>query len=361
MKKLNPSLPSDFQLDLIGFLQAKVIGQPEACREIAETVLAAKVGLAPVGRPAGIFLLLGPTGVGKTHVVEQLAEAVHEGLVRKLFKINGGEFSADHEVARILGAPPGYLGHKETSPVFTDQKLNERRSAIFPFTIILIDEVEKSSPALQKLLLGILDRGELTLGDGQLVHFEKTLIFLTSNLGAKELNRLTSASYLAPADTVSSSSAHAGALGAAKRYFSPEFFNRLDKTITFRHLEQEELRQVARLEIQRVEELVKGRGGHLPLVPSADALDWLVAQGFDKNYGARHLKRAISQHVTIPLSRLLASRQIPNVKLWEERIGIGLASGPDPKLEFFLLEEGERFPTVARKRKVVSEITASGA
>ena len=298
--KLNPDKPSSETKRTLDFLHRNVIGQAEAVAEITDLVSIARAGLADPNKPAGVFLLLGPTGTGKTHMVEKLSEALHG--IPLLMKINGGEFTNDHETAKILGAPPGYLGHRETQPLFTQKKINDKKTEKFPFTIILVDEIEKASPSLQKVLLNIFDRAKLALGDGTEVNFSRCIFFMTSNLGAKELNRLLGGGMGIAPGTISTSAAHAGALTTTKKYFSPEFFNRIDKTITFQHLEHADLLKILALELNKVE--VRGEGKFY-LKPTPQVLEWLVTKGYDKEYGARHLRRAVEQHVTLPLAKCL--------------------------------------------------------
>src|SRR5665213_3707069 len=147
-----------------------------------------QAGLAPENRPVGVFLLLGPTGTGKTRTVEALAETLH-GSARNVLKIDCGEFQMEHEVAKLIGAPPGYLGHRETQPMLSQQRLTAVTSDNCGLSLVLFDEIEKAAPSLTRLLLGVLDRGVLRLGDNSSVNFEKSLVFLTSNLGAKEMMR----------------------------------------------------------------------------------------------------------------------------------------------------------------------------
>ena len=165
-------------------LSHKVVGQPTAVEAIVPYVQVYQAGLAPEGRPAGVFLLLGPTGTGKTKTVEALAEVLH-GSEKNVLKVDCGEFQMEHEVAKLIGAPPGYLGHRETQPMLTQQKLNSVASEKSSLSLVLFDEVEKAAPSLTRLLLGILDKAVLRLGDNTTVNFERSLIFLTSNLGSR--------------------------------------------------------------------------------------------------------------------------------------------------------------------------------
>ena len=158
--------------DLVELLSRKVVGQPTAMQYIVPYIQMHQAGLSPEGRPVGIFLLLGPTGTGKTRTVEALAEVLHDS-DKKVLKIDCGEFQTDHEVAKLIGAPPGYLGHRETQPVLTQEKLQGVTSSDCPLSLVLFDEIEKAAPALSTLLLGILDRATLTLGDNSVVNFER--------------------------------------------------------------------------------------------------------------------------------------------------------------------------------------------
>src|SRR5271157_4831977 len=174
--------------DLTAVLSQKVVGQPAATRVIVPYIQMYQAGLAPEGRPVGVFLLLGPTGTGKTKTVEALAEVLH-GSEKNVLKVDCGEFQMEHEVAKLIGAPPGYLGHRETQPMLTQQKLNAVTSEKCSLSLVLFDEIEKAAPSMTRLLLGVLDKGIPRLGDNSTVNFEKSLVFLTSNLGSREMLR----------------------------------------------------------------------------------------------------------------------------------------------------------------------------
>ena len=174
--------------DLLRQLGERVVGQPQAMTQIVPYVHMHEAGLAPEGRPVGVFLLLGPTGTGKTRSVEALAEVLH-GSQKNLLKVDCGEFQMEHEVAKLVGAPPGYLGHRETQPLLTQQKLSAVTSEGCSLSLVLFDEIEKAAPSVTRLLLGVLDKAVLRLGDNTSVNFESALIFLTSNLGARAMLR----------------------------------------------------------------------------------------------------------------------------------------------------------------------------
>src|SRR5256884_730448 len=229
--------PADPAADLTAVLSQKVVGQPAATKVIVPYIQMFQAGLAPEGRPVGVFLLLGPTGTGKTKTVEALAEILH-GSEKNVLKIDCGEFQMEHEVAKLIGAPPGYLGHPETVPMLTQQQLQAVTSSQCALSLVLFDEIEKAAPALSRLLLGILDKALLRLGDNTMVNFEKSLIFFTSNLGAREMMRGIHPEIgfhtHSPRDRADlTSKLESIALAAVRTRFSPEFVNRIDAVVTY--------------------------------------------------------------------------------------------------------------------------------
>ncbi len=228
---------------LVGRLSDLLVGQPEAIETIIPYVQMHQAGLSPEGRPVGVVLLLGPTGTGKTRTVEALAEVLH-GSSKHLLRVDCGEFQMEHEVAKLIGAPPGYLGHRETQPMLTQAKINAAGSEGNPIALILFDEIEKAAGSMNRLLLGILDKAALRLGDNSTVNFERCLIFLTSNLGAKSIQRATRPDFGYEAMLPAKSLADSGRLqsigmGAVRRKFSPEFVNRIDSVITYKPLDRD--------------------------------------------------------------------------------------------------------------------------
>jgi ATP-dependent Clp protease ATP-binding subunit ClpA len=314
---LDPTVTSNISQEFEIRLQSQVIGQEAAVRGIASTYQIFNAGMADPTRPIATMLFLGPTGSGKTHVVEAAAEILF-GDPRALIKIDCAEFQRSHEIAKLIGSPPGYLGHRETSPVLTQENLERMRTNRDPFTLVLFDEIEKASDALWQLLLGILDKATLTLGDNRRVDFSQTMVFMTSNLGAREMSELISGSIgFAPA-----SGSHLGAneLGqkicrtateAAKRNFSPEFMNRIDKVVVFHSLKHEDLRRILDLELGKVQlRIDEGGGEQFTFKLTISAKEFLLAEGIDNRYGARHLKRAIERLLVHPLANLSASGQV---------------------------------------------------
>ena len=299
-------------------LAERIIGQPDSLDAIVPYVQMYQAGLAPEGRPAGVFLLLGPTGTGKTRTVEALAEVIH-GSAKNVLRIDCGEYQMEHEVAKLIGAPPGYLGHRETQPVLTQLRLNQVMSDRANIAIVLFDEVEKAAPSLTRLLLGILDKGTLRLGDNNTVQFERTLIFLTSNLGAREMARelrptlgfeaisggATAADDYARLEDV--------AVSAVKRKFPPEFINRIDLMLTYRPLSGEAMEKILDIQLQELANHISKRLGErrFYLQVPRRARRFLLEQGTSSLYGARELKRAIHRHLMHPLSALVADGCVP--------------------------------------------------
>jgi ATP-dependent Clp protease ATP-binding subunit ClpA len=275
-----------------------------------------QVGLAPEGRPAGVFLLLGPTGTGKTRTVEALAEVLH-GSEKHMLKVDCGEFQMEHEVAKLIGAPPGYLGHRETLPMLTQQKLGSVASESCDLALVLFDEIEKAAPSMTRLLLGVLDKAVLRLGDNTTVNFERSLIFMTSNLGGREMRRELAPDFgfeaLAPrsGSRVERKLESIG-LGAARRKFPLEFVNRIDSLITYQPLDTASLEVIVDLQIEALEKHIANRleerAFELDVGPAARR--FLLTKGASREYGARELKRTILRHLTQPLAAMLANEEI---------------------------------------------------
>ncbi len=303
--------------DLTSILASKVVGQPNVISSIVPYIEMFQAGLAPENRPVGVFLLLGPTGTGKTRTVEALAEVLH-GSSKNLLKIDCGEFQMEHEVAKLIGAPPGYLGHRETQPMLSQQKLTAVTSDKSALSLVLFDEIEKAAPSLTRLLLGVLDRGILRLGDNSVVNFEKSLVFLTSNLGAKDMMReitpdfgfQSAAGGIAHAD-VGDKLKNIG-LGAVKKKFSPEFVNRIDHVITYQPLNAESFAAITDHEILNLQNHVNTRlGGRcFTIEVPFETRQWLIERGTSPEYGARELKRTIHKHLTQPLATMVAKNLI---------------------------------------------------
>jgi ATP-dependent Clp protease ATP-binding subunit ClpB len=316
---LDPTKTGKQAEDLENQLHHFVIGQDEAIHQIVRAYQTHVAGLSPVGRPIGNFLFLGPTGSGKTRIVEATAEALLKNS-RAVIKIDCAEFQHSHEIAKLIGSPPGYLGHRETHALLSQEALNQYHSESVKLSFVLFDEIEKASDALWNLLLGILDKATLTLGDNRKVDFSATMVFLTGNLGTAEMSSVVSPrlGFYAPSfdgpgcnGKLSTRVSRTG-VEAARRKFTPEFINRLDKIVVFKSLGDEELRRIVDIELEMVQQSIQAAAATKPfLVKVTDsAWEFLLLEGTDFRYGARHLKRAIERLLVQPLSNLMASGQI---------------------------------------------------
>ncbi len=299
--------------DLAADLRRRIVGQEEAIETIVPYVELYQAGLAPEGRPVGVFLLLGPTGTGKTRTVEALAEALH-GSERNVLRIDCGEFQMEHEVAKLIGAPPGYLGHRETQPMINQHKLNAVASERSALSLVLFDEIEKAASSLGRLLLGVLDKATLKLGDNTTVNFERSLIFMTSNLGAREMMAELAARFgFAAAEDGSASAGKLRRIGvsAVRKRFSPEFVNRVDRTLTYRPLDKAALEAILDLQLEALERHLSSRLGpaSFGLELSPEARVFLLEEGTSAEYGARELKRTIHRHLIQPLARLVLDKR----------------------------------------------------
>ncbi|MDT7806985.1 MAG: ATP-dependent Clp protease ATP-binding subunit ClpB [Acidobacteriota bacterium] len=299
-------------------LAARIVGQERAVRRMSGLYQIFLAGMNPPNRPVGTMLFLGPTGSGKTRVVEAAAEVLF-GDPNAVIKIDCAEFQHSHEIAKLIGSPPGYLGHRETSPMLTQENLDRYHNEESKLSLVLFDEIEKASDSLWQLLLGILDKATLTLGDNRRVDFSKTMVVMTSNLGAREMSELISGGIgFAPSkggknphDTEVDQKIYRTAVEAARRKFSPEFMNRIDKVVVFRSLKEHHLKQILELELQSVQDrIMKSAGTKFIFQCSDSAKDFLLKEGIDFKYGARHLKRAIERFMVYPLSNLVATDQV---------------------------------------------------
>jgi CheY-like chemotaxis protein/energy-coupling factor transporter ATP-binding protein EcfA2 len=332
--------------DLVTLLSQKVVGQSTATKAIVPYVYMYQSGLAPEGRPAGVFLLLGPTGTGKTKTVEAIAELLH-GSEKKIVRVDCGEFQMEHELAKLIGAPPGYLGHRETVPMLTQQRLAEATSPECDLALVLFDEIEKAADSMTKLLLGILDKGILRLGDNSVVNFEKSLIFFTSNLGAREMLRV-----IGPDIGFQSSSPRPRAdlttklegigLGAVRKRFSPEFVNRIDAVVTYQPLNIESMEMILDHDIKGLQRHVNSRLGEncftIEVLP--EARNFLLKHGVSEEYGARELKRTIHRQLTQPLATMVTRGEVNPSAIMQ----VGL--GDDEKLA--IREVGTTVPAAPR-------------
>lgn len=315
---LDPDQKSPRAQDFEERLTARIVGQERAVRRMSGLYQIFLAGMNPPNRPIGTMLFLGPTGSGKTRVIEAAAEVLY-GDANAVVKIDCAEFQHSHEIAKLIGSPPGYLGHRETSPMLTQENLDRMHTDDMKVSLVLFDEIEKASDSLWQLLLGILDKATLTLGDNRRVDFSKSMVIMTSNLGAREMSELISGGIgfapgkgsKTPNDTEVDQKIYRTAVEAARRKFSPEFMNRIDKVVVFRSLKEHHLRQILDLELQAVQDrIMQSAGTKFVFQCSETAKDMLMKEGLDYKYGARHLKRAVERFLVYPLSNLVATGQI---------------------------------------------------
>jgi ATP-dependent Clp protease ATP-binding subunit ClpB len=322
-RKLDPTRTGQEAEKLYKDLHKRIVGQNEAIDQIVNIYQMYVAGMNSPGRPIGNLLFLGPTGSGKTRLVESAAESL-VGDPRAMIKIDCAEFQHSHEIAKLIGSPPGYLGHRETHPLLSQEVLNQYHSEKIKLSFVLFDEIEKASDALWNLLLGILDKATLTLGDNRRVDFSRALIFMTSNLGAAEMGSILRPNLGFAAseierrhesgqldDDTTGKISKAG-VEAARRKFTPEFMNRIDKVVVFKPLGQTELRKILGLELNILQQRVFNTSTTTPFVFSLTdpAKEYLLREGTDIKYGARHLKRAIDRALVHPMSNLIATQQI---------------------------------------------------
>jgi|HigsolmetaAR202D_1030399.scaffolds.fasta_scaffold10043_2 ATPases with chaperone activity, ATP-binding subunit len=344
-------------------LRKLIVGQDEAIQQIVNIYQMHLTGMSAPGRPVGNFLFLGPTGSGKTRIVEAAAESL-VGTSRAVIKLDCAEFQHSHEIAKLIGSPPGYLGHRETHPLLSQEVVNQYHTEKVKLSFILFDEIEKASDALWNLLLGILDKATLTLGDNRKVDFSRALIFMTSNLGATEMSSLMtpklgfdacqqprSAAVAAVLDEKMTNKITRSGIEAARRKFTPEFMNRLDKIVVFKPLGDSELKKILDIELNMVQQRIFTSSPERSFVFTATeaAKSYLLREGTDQRYGARHLKRAIERLLVQPMSNLIATDQV--------RCGDLIRVDFDPQTESMcFMKEAEGIPTHAMAEMVDSSI-----
>ena len=346
---LDPTRRSNDAREYENALHRKIVGQDQAVEKVVEIYQMFLAGLNPPGRPVGNLLFLGPTGSGKTRVVEAMAEALF-GDARACIKIDCAEFQHSHEIAKLIGSPPGYLGHRETHPLLTQEALNQWHTEKLKLSILLFDEIEKASDSLWQLLLGILDKATLTLGDNRRVDLSQCIIVMTSNLGASEMTNLVEgglgfAQKPTSVDGAFDDKICRTAVDAARRKFSPEFMNRIDKVVVFKTLRSEHLQQILEIELGMVQQriLMAASANQFVFNCTPKVKSFLLHEGTDPKYGARHLKRAIERNIVFPLANLVATGQL--------RLGdfVRIDLSPEGKLTFIKEAEGAMVPVLLER------------
>jgi ATP-dependent Clp protease ATP-binding subunit ClpB len=346
---LDPTRRSNDAREFENALRRRIVGQDQAVEKVVEIYQMFLAGLNPPGRPVGNLLFLGPTGSGKTRVVEAMAEALF-GDARACIKIDCAEFQHSHEIAKLIGSPPGYLGHRETHPLLTQEALNQWHTETLKLSILLFDEIEKASDSLWQLLLGILDKATLTLGDNRRVDLSQCIIIMTSNLGAGEMSNMVDgglgfAQKPTQVDAAFDDKINRSAVEAARRKFSPEFMNRIDKSVVFRTLRSEHLQQILEIELGMVQQriLMASAANQFVFSCTPKVKSFLLHEGTDPKYGARHLKRAIERHIVFQLANLVATGQ---VKLGDF---IRIDLNPEGKLMFIKEAENAMVPMLLER------------
>jgi ATP-dependent Clp protease ATP-binding subunit ClpA len=316
---LDPTRTGRQAQDLDHKLRDLVVGQEEATQAIIRAYQSHVAGLSPAGRPIGNFLFLGPTGSGKPRIVEATAQSL-PGDSAAVVKIDCAEFQHSHEIAELIGSPPGYLGHRETLPLLSQEALNKHHTDKLKLSIVLFDEIEKASDALWSLLLGAMDKGVLTLGNNRKVDFSSATVFMTSNLGARDISALAGPrlGFHSPADEGAGccgeldTKRSSAAVEAARRKFTPEFMNRLDCIVVCKALTGDDRRRIVDIELDTLQQRIRTAASGVPfgLSVARSARELLLEKGTDATHGARPLKRAIQRMPVQPLANLVASGQI---------------------------------------------------
>jgi ATP-dependent Clp protease ATP-binding subunit ClpB len=275
-------------------LAKRVVGQAEAVHAVSTAVRRARAGLQDPNRPIGSFMFLGPTGVGKTELSKSLAAFLFDDETA-LIRIDMSEYMEKHSVARLIGAPPGYVGYEEGGAL---TEAVRRR----PYQVILFDEIEKAHPDVFNVLLQVLDDGRLTDGQGRTVDFRNTLIIMTSNLGAEFLANL--------GENEDVDAVRDAVMEVVRAHFRPEFLNRLDDIILFHRLKRSDMSEIVDIQLARLQKLLDERKIALDL--DGEAREWLARKGYDPVYGARPLKRVIQREVQDPLADKILAGEIPD-------------------------------------------------
>lgn len=355
LEKLDPSRQAEEVRKFASALHKKIVGQEEAVRAVVEFYQVHSAGLSAPCRPVANFLFLGPTGCGKTRIVEAAAEILF-GRRSAMIKVDCAEFQHGHEISKLIGSPPGYLGHRETRPLLSQEALDASHTRDLKLSFLLFDEIEKASDTLWQLLLGILDKATLTLGDNRTVDLSNTVIFMTSNLGGRDITEKLSGGYgfsapMHSQDTQLNRGIEETAMGAARRRFSPEFINRIDRTIVFRPLTCRQLEEVLDIELALVQQrLSHSTSGSFSFQVSALGRQFLLQEGTDQRYGARHLKRAIERHIVNPLASLISTVQVDP----GDQVSISW-DGSSSHLEFYKHRYPFTFPGIAARHAALAQ------
>lgn len=308
---LDPSLRCADAVEFESELRRRVVGQEEAVVKTTEAIQKFMAGLNDSERPVANILLLGPTGTGKTRLVESVCEVLF-GDPKGMVRIDCAEFKNSHETAKILGAPPGYIGHSDTKVQITQEKLDKTHNEEIKLSVLLLDEIEKAHDSFWELLLGIFDKGHLTDNKGGVVDFTNTLIFMTSNLGARESVNALEGGVGFVTNYVTDERLKSISVEAASKHFSPEFMNRIDHVITFQHLGHESLRQILDIETGNIQKRILSSKQMAKFVfnCSEPVKEFLIKEGTSRRYGARYLKRTLEKYLVNSIANFMLTLQV---------------------------------------------------
>lgn len=335
IRELDPSKQSEKAAEFEHELRKSLIGQDKAVKAISRIYKLLLAGFNSPKKPLGNLLFLGPTGSGKTRAMEVVAEYFWQD-AEKMIKIDCAEFQAEHEISKLIGAPPGYLGHSSTEMVITQEKINANIDEKHPFCIVLFDEIEKASDRLYQLLLGVLDKGVLTLGNNKKVKMNKCIIVMTSNLGTADVAKIMNKIGFKPEDEEELQARadrenESISLSAVEKRFSQEFINRLDEIVVFQRLTKPDMIEILEIELKKLQmQIIHESSGSNQFIfhCSQPVKDYFITEGYSPKFGARPLKRVLEKHLLMPLAELAATDQI---KLGDE-INVVLK---DNALKFF--------------------------
>jgi ATP-dependent Clp protease ATP-binding subunit ClpB len=313
VRTLDPKRQSYKAEALASRLSLRIVGQTGPTQALLSAIAKYQSGFYDKTKPIFSMLGLGPTGVGKTGVFEAFAEGLF-GSPKHMLKVDCAEFQHSHEIAKLVGSPPGYLGHRETHPFFTNASLAALRTPELDFTIVLWDEIEKASDSLWNLLLGILDKGTLTTGTNEKVDMTKTVHLMTSNVGSADISDEASIGFDAGQKQMTDQQVSDTVMAAARRKFMPEFLGRLDEIAVFKTLTESEIAEVLGLQLNDLSDRIM-LSAPVPFEfnVSPAAIRQLLKEGYDRRYNARGLKHVIEKHIALPLGRLMSTGQVmPN-------------------------------------------------
>lgn len=310
---LDPFLRCEDAVEFEEELRRRIVGQEEGISKTTEVIQKYMAGFNDPTRPVGTILLLGPTGTGKTRLVEATCHALF-GDPKGMVKVDCAEFQHSHDVYKITGAPPGYVGHKEDGSQITQDKLNKTWNEKVKLSVLLFDEIEKAHESFWDLLLGILDKGRLTDNVGKAIDLTRTIIFMTSNVGAREvIDELDGdIGFSSDITIVTADRMKVISEKAASKKFKPEFMNRLDQIITFQYLTEDSLRSILDIELRYIQERIL-KSSQIPRFAFSctdEVKNYLLSVGTNSKYGARYLKRTLEKHLVMPLSNLTLTGQI---------------------------------------------------